>query len=179
MNRAHVYLAGPILHCTGAEANDWRHEVAAKLMDRYNIVGISPLRCEPLIGDTYETDYADPKFGTPKAIASKNVFDVKACNMTLAYLPKCPIEIDYDDFGSNSYEDLKAALKWHQSYGTIQEAALAFGYGNPAVLVSDDPEVFNHPVVNALAGWVLPTLDDAIEVLGGVLGGYTPGGKNG
>ncbi len=164
-----VYLAGPILHCTGEEANDWRREVSALLRDRYGIIGISPLRCEPLVGATYEADYADDKFGTPKAIASKNVFDVKRCDMTLAYLPRRPFFAQVDG-------DL--AIKWHQSYGTIQEAALAFAYGNPAVVVSDDPEVIGHPVINALAGWMLPTLQDGIEVLGGVLGGYLPGGKN-
>ncbi len=178
MIQATVYLAGPILHCTADEANDWRHAVADDLKANYGIIGISPLRCEPLLGDTYETDYADPKFGTPKAIASKNVFDVRRCDMILAYLPRCPIEVHPDRINSHNADNIAAVMAWHQSYGTIAEMALAFAYGNPAVVVTDDPEIAGHPVINALAGWVLPTMEDGIEVLGGVLGGYIPGGKH-
>ena len=70
-----VYLAGPIMGCTRTEANDWRIEFARQLADN-DIRGVSPLRCEPLIGEHYSMEYADPKFGTAKAIGSKNMFDV-------------------------------------------------------------------------------------------------------
>ena len=49
----YVYLAGPIMYCDRAEANDWRYEVANNLMEG-GLVGISPLRCEPLIGERIE-----------------------------------------------------------------------------------------------------------------------------
>lgn len=152
-----VYLAGPILACDKSEANDWRIYVADKLLP-HNIIGISPLRCEPLIGDRYSMEYSDPKFGTARAIGSKNVYDVRNCDMTLAYLPLPP--------------DGR-----HQSYGTIIELAWAHMIGRPALLVTNDPTVSEHPVINACAGWMLDDLDDAIEVLIGVLAGYV-GGKN-
>jgi nucleoside 2-deoxyribosyltransferase len=107
-----VYLAGPILGLTVAEANDWRDDVASRLWS-YGIVGISPLRCEPPgISGTYAGTYDDPKFGTLKAIASKNVFDTKACDLTLCYIPNRP----------------------EPSVGTIIELALAYAYHKPVIL---------------------------------------------
>lgn len=158
MMKRTVYLAGPILACNKSEANDWRYYVADKLQP-HGIIGVSPLRCEPLIGERYSMGYQDPKFGTARAIGSKNVFDVKHCDMTLAYLPTPP-------------------EGRHQSYGTIIELAWAHMLGCPAILVSDDPGVMEHPVINACAGWMLNDLDDAVKVLIGILGGYTGVGKN-
>lgn len=152
-----VYLAGPILACTHGEANDWRIAAADKL-DHQGIIGISPLRCEPLIGERYGVNYADPKFGTARAIGSKNLFDVLNCDLTLAWLPKMP-------------------EGRHQSYGTIAELAWAKALGKPAILATDDPEIADHPVLNSCAGWLLDNLDDALDVAVGILGGYA-GGKN-
>jgi len=160
VNKKYVYLAGPILGCTKGEANDWRQYVHQQFLaydDRNVIVGISPLRCEPLIGDRYSTDYPDPRFGTPEAIAAKNMHDVQNCDMILAYMPK--------EMGDNI------------SLGTICEIAWARAWDKQIILVSDHPKILKHPVVQACRNWQLSTLDEAIEVCAGVLGGYV-GGKN-
>ena len=73
--------------------------------------------------------------------------------MTLAYLPKI-------------INDRRP------SYGTIIELAWAYEAGKPTILVTDCPVLREHPVVNVCAGWVLPSLDDAMEVIKGVLGEY-------
>jgi hypothetical protein len=151
-----VYLAGPILGCTAGEANDWRRYVADTLAP-FDITGISPLRCEPLIGERYTTDYPDPRFGVPRAIAAKNRFDVMNCDMTLAYMPA----VMGDDI----------------SLGTLGEIFWADMAGKQVLLVSDHPKVLKHPVVDAAVDWKLSTLDEAIDVCIGVLGGYT-GHKN-
>ena len=158
-----VYLAGPIMGCTGPEANDWRKDVDDQLQHGSDghIRGVSPLRCESLQGqERYTSQSTDLKFGTAQAIGSKNVFDVRTTDMTLAYLPA------------------PANMVSHQSYGTISEVALAFAWRKPCIIVSDDPEIVDHPVQLALCGWMLPDLDAAIEVIFGILGGYYPGGKN-
>ncbi len=149
---AYVYLAGPILGQTEREAKDWRQYVAGEL-GNHRLVGISPLRCEPIHGERYGLGSPDEKFGTARAIASKNLFDVRRCDATLAYMPF-----------------------W--SHGTVVELAWAHAMGKPTILVADRPEIAGHPVVNACAGWVVPTLDDAIEILIGVLGAYTGGHSN-
>lgn len=154
--RKYVYLAGPILGCTGPEANDWRKAVASRLKD-HDIIGISPLRCEPLVGERYSANYPDPRFGTPRAIAAKNRFDVQNCDITLAYLP----EVMFNNI----------------SLGTVGEIFWADQAGKQVVLVSDHPKIVGHPVIDAAVDWKLTTMDEAIDVIVGVLGGYT-GGKN-
>lgn len=152
-----VYLAGPIMGCTRGQANDWRKFVDDKLQE-HGIVGISPLRCEPLLGLTYGAGTPDPRFGVARAIAAKNKFDVDNCDITLAFLPK-------------------PAPGRHASYGTLGEIFWADRAGKQVILVSDDPDILIHPVIDAAVDWKLSTLDEAIDVCIGVLGGYT-GGKN-
>ena len=152
MSKPTVYLAGPIKGMNFEQANDWRTYVKAELA-KYKIAGISPLRCEPLIGEVYTAEYPDPRFGTAKAIGSKNVFDVRNCNMTIAYIPEPP---------DNSLH----------SWGTIAELSWAYILGKPAILVSDDPVVRGHPVLKATAGWIVEDLDDAVDICSGILGDY-------
>jgi len=151
-----VYLAGPILGCTAGEANDWRQYVAGKLQD-HGIIGISPLRCEPLHGERYTAEYPDPRFGVPRAIAAKNKFDVMNCDITLAFMP--------------------AVMGTNISLGTLGEIHWADMAGKQVILVSDHPKIIAHPVLDAAVDWKLSTLDEAIDVCIGVLGGYT-GEKN-
>ena len=158
MSYKFVYLAGPIMGCNKAEANDWRKYVADKISP-HGIIGISPLRCEPLVGEKYNIDYLDdPKFGTPRAIAGKNYFDVRNCDITLAYLPKP--------------EDGR-----YPSLGTVGEIFWTNGVNKQTILVSDDPIIMRHPVIDSVVSWKLSTLDEACDVLIGILGAYT-GGKN-
>lgn len=164
-----VYLAGPILNCTEGEANDWRRYVAAKL-EPHHIIGISPLRCEPIHGERYSADYPDQRFGVPRAIGAKNKFDVRKCDMTLALLPK-PLP------GKPP------------SIGTLEEIGWADEGGKMVIQVTDDPLMQIHPVMDSTRGWKLcvgpdmpyktipEALDAAAEICIGVLGGYT-GGKN-
>ena len=170
MPTKHIYLAGPILNCTGPEANDWRKYVCSKLPP--GLIGISPLRCEPLIGEKYVANYPDPKFGTAKAISAKNKYDVATCDLVFAYLPV----VMQDKHWGNGVETREQK---RDSIGTILEIGWASSqqHSKPVILVTDDPFIINHPVMSACNGWCLPTLDDGIDVAIGLLGGYV-GGKN-
>jgi nucleoside 2-deoxyribosyltransferase len=152
MQSPSVYLAGPILGCDKDEANTWRHEVAAKLA-AHNIVGISPLRRQ--LEPSHKGKYG---LGTRKTTGSKNIFDVKNCDMTLAYLPKMP-------------------EGRHQSYGTLLEIGWAYALGKSVILVTDDPEVRDHMVIDFCANWVTDTLEKGTEIAINILSGYA-GGKN-
>jgi nucleoside 2-deoxyribosyltransferase len=158
MSKRTVYLAGPILGCTYEEANDWRTWVSESLKD-YNIMGVSPLRCEPYTaGGTYQMQYDDARFGTAKAICSKNIFDTKMCDMVLAYLP----------LSEEGYTP---------SYGTVAEIAWAYALGKSVIVVTDDPAIYSHPVISGCASWMLGDLEEAMDVIIGVLGIYA-GGRN-
>jgi len=158
MSNPTVYLAGPIIGCTPSEAKDWRIDFAVALAYS-DIWGVSPLRCEPLTGTGYLLKYSDPKFGTARAIAAKNMFDVLHCDMTLAYIPK-------------------PRLSTYHSLGTVCELAWARMANKPTILVTDDPFIRKHPVLSSNAGWLLGNLEDALEVIVGILGGYTAQGKH-
>lgn len=148
-----VYLAGPIAGCDLAEANDWR-STTRQYLKRYGIAGISPLRCEPLIGERYGVSYEDPRFGTARAIASKNFLDVQMCDVTLCYMPRVLNER-------------------RLSVGTVIELAWAHALRKPTILVTDYPFLLEHPVVQANASWILHELRDAIDVIVGILGDYS------
>lgn len=152
MRNRYVYLAGPIAECTAGEANDWR-AMATERLGLIGLTGVSPLRCEPAIEGRYSLQYADPMFGTARAISSKNIFDVKNCDMTFAYLPR---EIN----------------ERRPSYGTIMEIAWTYWAGKPVIVVTDDDYVAGHPLVNVAASWIFDEFDPAFEVMEGVLGVY-------
>ena len=72
MLKKYIYLAGPIAGLNEQEATEWRKGVIDTLP--YGIVGISPLRCEPLKqGMVYTDDGAtDPMWSDARAINAKN-----------------------------------------------------------------------------------------------------------
>lgn len=150
-----IYLAGPIAECDNGEANDWREYVSEKFR-LFGVKGISPLRCEPITGTRYagplELQHTDLKFGTPRAISSKNFMDVQRCDMTFAYLPK-------------------SLNERRPSYGTISEIGWSNALQKPVAIITDDPYIANHPVVT-VRGWVLPTLDEGVELVRGLFGDY-------
>jgi hypothetical protein len=188
-----VYLAGPILGCTEDEANNWRAKVDS-ILRPHNIIGMSPLRCEPIRGPRYTMESPDPKFGTARAISSKNLFDVHRCRMGIFYIPKPRAtfeevkdrfdhwRVGYDTAGHAAYTPFDAfkagmdAAKKH-SFGTVGELFWMNALEKPTILVSDDPFIQSHPVIDAASNWKLETLEDACEVVIGLLGGYA-GGKN-
>ena len=144
-----VYLAGPIAGCTEGEAKDWRAKVNAKLAD-HNIMGISPLRCEPATDGRYDISTVqggDKRFGTAQAIGSKNEFDARTCDMILVYLPS-------------------------KSVGTIIELGWGKALNKPVIVVTTDPYLSQHPVIQHCSSWSLCNLDDAVDVIIGVLGDF-------
>jgi hypothetical protein len=193
-----IYLGGPIFGATGAEANDWRHDMTARL-EPHGIRCISPLRCEPIVGDRYDTQYDDPCFGTSEAIVSKNFLDVQNCDMALMYFPKPPavaelaaimdrfdnlssvvkqIVGDVDDEEANAMvEDAKtlrrlSTMSPQRSIGTIGELSWCHALKKPVAVVSDDPLILRHPFTVVQAGWRLTTLDEAERLLIGLWRDY-------
>lgn len=151
--KKYIYLAGPIAGLTEEEATTWRHDVNFMLPD--NIIGISPLRCEPVKpGMTYTTPGAvDKMWSDPRAINAKNWLDTESSDLVLAYLPK-------------EMNDKRPSI------GTIIEIGWTLGLKKPLIVVSDDKQLLNHPLIECNAAWRLDNLDDAIEVIIGLFGDY-------
>ena len=151
--KKYIYLAGPIAGLTEEEATTWRHDVNFMLPD--NIIGISPLRCEPVKpGMTYTTPGAvDKMWSDPRAINAKNWLDTESSDLVLAYLPK-------------QMNDRRPSI------GTIIEIGWTLGLKKPLIVVSDDKQLLNHPLIECNAAWRLDNLDDAVEVIIGLFGDY-------
>ena len=151
MNQPTVYLAGPIMGQTETEAKEWRMDME-EFLGYHRVRAVSPLRCEPDVaaGATYQAQYDCNKWGTPRSIGSKNLFDVRNCDLTFAYFPK----------------------GHPPSVGTLIEIGWARALDKPVVVVAEDPVLFNHPVIIFCAGWMLGNLSEAVEVIGGLLGDY-------
>jgi nucleoside 2-deoxyribosyltransferase len=149
-----VYLAGPIAGMTEREAKEWRSD-AIDYFRKNGITGISPLRNEPAEHGKYgdALSWVGKAAAEGQAIAAKNMFDVRACDMTLIYLPK-------------------AANDMRPSYGTVIELGWARILDKPVVLVSDDPVVMAHPCINTCVGWKVETLAAGFVLVVEILGPY-------
>jgi nucleoside 2-deoxyribosyltransferase len=167
LSNIHVYLAGPITGCTNSEANDWRAVFSDQLrrasrpilhrvdFDGSELIGVSPLRCEPIVGDIYAPEYDDNQFGNPQVIAAKNKEDVRRCDVTFAYLP-----------ATNP-----------ASVGTLQEIGWAAGMGKPIILVTDNDHVRENAVIKATVPWRFRESGEdgfgkSVEVIAGIFGVY-------
>ena len=152
-----IYLAGPIAGLTENEATTWRNEVSEQLREASNgnIVGISPLRCEPVEpGMTYTTPGAvDKMWSAPRAINAKNWLDTESADLVLAYLPK-------------EMNDRRPSI------GTIIEIGWTIGLKKPLIVVSDDNQMLDHPLIECNAAWRFNHLEDALEVIIGLFGKY-------
>ena len=127
-----VYLAGPIEGCSDDEMVVWRK--AATMLFDDGIRAISPVRMDSTL---------------TTAIITQNQYDVRECDVTLAYLPK-------------SISDRRC------SYGTICEIAWAHAQNKPVVIVSDDPYVHDHPVIQEI-GVHFDELNTAVEYINQLL----------
>lgn len=147
-----VYLAGPILHLGLAEANNWRFLAQQTLAD-HGHAGISPLRDEPIVGKTYGSGSSDDPRHSGRGILEKNLFDLRNCDVVLAYLPKPP-------------------AGRHQSFGTLGEIFAARTIGKPVILATTDPDVIEHYVLLACAGWIVNTPAEGVDIALGLLNQY-------
>ena len=151
--KKYVYLAGPIAGLTKEEGTAWREEVDLMLPD--NIIGISPLRCEPVQpGMRYDDPGAvDKLWSDPRSINAKNWLDTMSSDLVLAYLPKV-------------YNDRRPSI------GTLIEIGWTIGLNKPLIVVSDDNQLLDHPLIKCNAAWRLNELEDAVEVIVGLFGDY-------
>tara|TARA_Y100000034_G_scaffold130570_1_gene189340 strand:+ start:183 stop:674 length:492 start_codon:yes stop_codon:yes gene_type:complete len=112
------------------------------LLRNDHITGVSPYRAE-MDADTPESR---------KRIIMKNYMDVKQCDLIFAYLPK----------------EINAR---RPSYGTTFEIAWGYSMQKPVVIVSDDPQVHHHPLMD-MSGARFWDLEEAIDYVNVLLSPY-------
>ena len=150
----HIYLAGPIAGCSYGEATNWRVEFGSRLPP--GVVGVSPMRNKEFLNRRKRIaggSLDEQLMGLVSAVGTRDYYDVSHCDMVVAYLPKL----------SNDRRP---------SIGTLMELGTTRANGIPAILVTDDKRMTEHPLICDWMSWVVPTLDEALEVVGLVLEPY-------
>lgn len=148
-----VYLAGPITGLSYGEATDWRQRVKVYLA-LAGIEAFSPLRLKhalsgigSLKADVSEYAHLSP-FGTPRAVLTRDHNDAIRADAVLVNF-----------IGATQ-----------PSLGTVMEIAWAHTRQIPIVLAVDDSaNVHRHTMIDEAIGFRCPTLEDAVEVVKGIL----------
>jgi len=146
MSKPVVYLAGPILGQTETSARHWRRQCTL-VLDENHIRAIDPLRCESSNGGVFGL-----KGLHGKHVHSKNVYDVRTCDLVLAYFPQ------------QAYGKV--------SWGTLIEVGMAYAAAKPIILVAEAEQAKVHPVLIHSASFVVNILEEGIDECIKLLGGY-------
>ena len=143
MNNLKVYLAGPISSCSYEGAIDWREHARKELLN-FNIDGFSPMRSkEYLLGKTsIVSAQGGSVLSTQKGIVTRDRNDVMTCDALIV--------------------NLLGAQK--PTLGTMIELGWADAWRKPIILVMENENLHDHAMVRELAGFILPTLDEAIDI---------------
>lgn len=150
-----VYLAGPITGLTYDEGNDWREAVMADLAS-VGITAYSPLRAKNFLRQIGVLDSAGTPdsaymglnpLSEPKGITARDRFDATRSDMVLMNL-----------LGATRV-----------SIGTMIEAGWADAARRPIVIAMEEDNVHRHAMLNEVAGFIVPTLAEAVAVVKAVL----------
>lgn len=142
-----VYLAGAIAGLMYGEAVDWR-EYAQRKLALANIDAYSPMRAKKFLKDRV-LGGADDKhpLTSARGIVTRDRFDVMNADLVLANL------LDTDKV----------------SIGTMFEMAWADMLRVPIVVVMEDGNLHQHLFLHETAGFIVPTLDEGIEIVIAIL----------
>jgi nucleoside 2-deoxyribosyltransferase len=150
-----VYLAGPITGLTYDEGNDWRDAVIEEL-EAAGIVAYSPLRAKNFLREIGVLDAAGTPdsaymglnpLSEPKGITARDRFDATRSDVVLMNL-----------VGAKRV-----------SIGTMIEAGWADAARRPVVIAMEEDNVHRHAMLNEIAGFIVPTLAEAVAVVKAVL----------
>jgi len=154
--RKSVYLCGPI---SGLEYNaarlSWRNEVSNALNDS-NIDALSPMRFKSYLEAEKDlasgNDYAGVNvLSTARGIVARDRYDTQRCDVVLCNL-----------LGSKKV-----------SIGSMIELGWCDSMRIPLVMIMENEgNIHDHAMVRELADFIVPTVDEAVEVIRAIL---TPG----
>lgn len=147
-----VYLAGPISGLDYNAATDWREDVTEHLA-RYGIQGMSPMRCKSYLADLQdlgaEDITANPRnvCSSPRGIMTRDRYDCTNCDVLLVNF-----------LGAERV-----------SIGTVMEIAWADLCRTPIVVAMEEDNIHKHAMVSEAIGFQVPTLEEAVDIVKGIL----------
>lgn len=139
-----IYLAGPISGLDWKQATEWRQYVEDELSD-FGIECLSPLRFKNFLASetSIRDSYPDHPLANTRAIYTRDRWDVSRSDVVLV--------------------NFVGATK--VSIGTILEIAWADMLNKPIVYLSDPDNIHNHAMVMEAVGFVVHSLEEAVEVV--------------
>jgi nucleoside 2-deoxyribosyltransferase len=144
-----VFTSGPITGLSYGDATNWREYVREQLAP-YNIEAVSPLRHKEYLTEelSIEDRYEKSTLSTAKAISYRDRFDALRCDVVLTNV-----------LGTSKV-----------SIGTMIETGIAAASMKPNILViENESNIHHHAMLETYCGWVVPTLDEGIEVVKALL----------
>lgn len=141
-----VYLAGPITDLQYRDTMEWREAYAARIQAMGHIP-ISPMRGKEYLSRVRRMrreGYGDHPTSSPKGIYSRDCFDVRTCEVTLARLLGAEIV----------------------SIGTVMEIQRAHDYGRYILVVMEKKDnIHRHAFLEEACSLIVETDEEAFEVL--------------
>lgn len=146
-----VYLAGAIAGLCFKGATSWR-EYAKEELAKSGIVGRSPMRAKEYLSDVTRfskdcRDYAGNALSSTKGITTRDRFDVMTSDVILVNF-----------LGTTT-----------PSIGTSIELGWADAFRKPVVMAIEPDNVHDHAIVKEIAGYQVPTLDEALAIVKAIL----------
>lgn len=149
-----VYLAGPITGMSLAGANGWR-QTAKEYLAAFGISALDPLRGKDYLNSivgkygVYAKEYSTHPMSTAHGITHRDRWDATRCDLMFVYFPK------------------KVATV---SIGTVMEIAWASLSGVYILAVMDEENIHNHGMLTESCSLVLPSFEEALELIPVILG---------
>lgn len=154
MNDASVYLAGPITGLRYGEATDWR-DYAETFLASWGIEGLSPMRGKQYLeavgvieAVSYGEDKAEWALSSAPGFTMRDHGDCMAADVILANFVGCGDRV---------------------SIGTVLEVAWAHAYRKQLIVAMEPGNVHDHAMIRQLAGYVVPSLDAALNIIPAIL----------
>jgi len=148
-----VYLSGPIGGQDYDGATEWRERAKKEFAD-VGIIGFSPMRCKEFLANEQiinanSTHWRDSENALvrPQGIVTRDRFDTRTVDTMLVNL--LPAKIT--------------------SIGTMIEIGWADAYQVPIVIAMAEDGIHQHPMIDHIAGYIVPTLDEAIAITKAIL----------
>lgn len=142
-----VYLAGPITGTSFGECTDWREYVKSKFPPE--IIALSPMRGKTYLSHekSISHSYEQMPLSSGKGINARDFNDVMRCDLV--------------------FVNFIGATK--VSIGTVLEIGWAKPLLKPVVLAMEEGNIHEHCMIENSAGFIVPDLDQAIEIAKSVL----------
>jgi nucleoside 2-deoxyribosyltransferase len=139
--RPSIYLAGPVYGKTALDAIEWRNYVTQKLetvVDCY-----SPLRAKQFDHEGVFTGTCSKEpLWTDRGITTRDRLDVMRCDgLIVNFLGATRVSI-----------------------GTCVELGWADAWRKPTIVVMEEENIHNHPMVRDIAGYIVRDLDAAVTL---------------